>query len=153
MPSYTAIISWERRGAVFSDNQYSRAHRWIFDGGIEVPGSSSPHIVRVPMSQDAAVDPEEAFVASLSSCHLLWFLDHARQRGWIVERYEDKAVGVLARDGRGRLAMTRVTLRPAVTFSGRQPTRSELDALHHAAHEDCFIAASVRTEVICEPVV
>jgi organic hydroperoxide reductase OsmC/OhrA len=101
MSTYTAIVSWERRGAVFSDNQYSRAHRWIFDGGIEVPGSSSPHIVRVPMSQAAAVDPEEAFVASLASCHLLWFLDHARQRGWIVERYEDQAVGVLARDGLG----------------------------------------------------
>jgi organic hydroperoxide reductase OsmC/OhrA len=96
------------------------------------------------------VDPEEAFVASLSSCHLLWFLDHARQRGLVVERYEDQAVGVMTRNDRGKMWMSRVTLRPAVTFAGRQPEPAELAAVHHAAHEDCFIAASVRTEVRCE---
>ncbi len=150
MSEHAATITWERAGAVFSDNRYSRAHRWKFDGGVEVPGSSSPHVVRVPMSDPNAVDPEEAFVASLASCHLLWFLDHARQRGLVVERYADQAVGVMTRNEHGKLWMSRVTLRPAVTFAGRQPDRAELDALHQAAHEDCFIAASVRTEVRCE---
>jgi organic hydroperoxide reductase OsmC/OhrA len=150
MSNHTATVSWDRKGAAFSDNQYSRAHRWKFDGGMEVPASSSPFVVRVPMSDPAAVDSEEAFVASLSSCHLLWFLDHARQRGLVVERYEDQAVGVMSRNEHGKLWISRVTLRPAVTFAGRQPDRIELDALHNAAHEDCFIAASVRTEVLCE---
>jgi organic hydroperoxide reductase OsmC/OhrA len=150
MSRHSATITWNRNGAVFSDNRYSRAHRWQFDGGLDVPGSSSPHVVHVPLSDPAAVDPEEAFVASLSSCHLLWFLDHARRRSLVVERYEDQAVGEMTRNEQGRLWMSRVTLQPEVSFVGRQPDRAELDAIHHAAHEDCFIAASVRTEVRCE---
>lgn len=153
MSNHKATIHWERNGALFSDNKYSRAHRWLFDGGLEVPGSSSPHVVRVPLSDPSAVDPEEAFVASLSSCHLLWFLDHARQRGLVVERYEDHAVGVMSRNEHGKQWVSEVTLRPSVTFLGRQPDRAELDAVHHAAHEDCFIAASVKTQVRCEAVV
>lgn len=149
-----ATIAW-RRGAdaAFTDNRYSRAHVWRFDGGAEVRASSSPHIVPLPMSDPAGVDPEEAFVASLASCHLLWFLSLAAEQGWRVDAYEDAASGVLGRDAQGRLAMTLVTLRPRVVFGGAaQPTRDAVDALHERAHEACFIAASVRSEVRCEPV-
>lgn len=153
MSEYNVVTEWRREaGAAFLDNRYSRAHRWLFDGGIEVPASSSPHVVPVPMSVEAAVDPEEAFVASLSSCHMLWFLSLAAQQGFVVESYRDEAIGVLAKDGTGKLAMTRVTLRPAVRFSGEaQPDPGQLQALHHAAHEKCFIANSVKTELRCEP--
>ena len=153
MSTYQATIHWQRQGQTFSDNRYSRAHAWRFDGGITVPASSSPQVVALPMSDANAVDPEEAFVASLSSCHLLWFLDLARQAGWLVDDYQDDATGVLARRADdGKLAMTVVTLRPLVRFSGdRQPDAAEVQRLHHAAHEACFIANSVRTDVRCEP--
>jgi len=152
MAEHKATILWERDGAVFTDNRYSRGHTWQFDGGVEVPGSSSPHNVRTPLSVEAAVDPEEAFVAALSSCHMLVFLSLAAKRGVIVESYRDEAVGVLDKNVEGRQAITTVTLRPQVTFAGeRQPTASELDELHHKAHEECFIANSVKTEVRCEP--
>jgi organic hydroperoxide reductase OsmC/OhrA len=153
MSEYTAVVSWNRDGAVFSDNRYSRGHRWQFDGGIEVPASSSPTVVPLPLSVAAAVDPEEAFVASLSSCHMLQFLYLAAKRGFVVDRYRDAAVGTLAKDSAGKLAMTRVTLRPEVHFTGdRRPTAEEAFTLHHQAHEECFIASSVKTEVRCEPV-
>ena len=153
MSEYTAVVLWSRDGAVFSDNRYSRGHRWQFDGGIEVPASSSPTVVPLPLSVAAAVDPEEAFVASLSSCHMLQFLYLAAKRGLVVDSYRDAAVGVLAKDSAGKLAMTRVTLRPEVRFTGDQrPTADEALALHHQAHEECFIASSVKTEVRCEPV-
>ena len=154
MSEYTAEIVWERDPAQdFLGNRYSRRHLLRFDGGIEVPGSSAVSSVPLPMSDANAVDPEEAFVASLSSCHMLWFLSIAAKRKFVVDRYVDAAVGVMARNEQGKLAMTRVTLRPAVTFSGEHlPTRDELDKLHHKAHEECFIANSVRTEVLCEPV-
>lgn len=149
--NYTATIAWERGDAVFTDNRYSRRHLWRFDGGLEVPGSSSPHSVRVPYSDPGAVDPEEAFVASLSSCHMLWFLWLAASRGFVVDRYVDGAEGVMAKDERGRMAMTTVTLRPRVRFSApSQPTPEVYQALHHEAHEACFIANSVLTEVRCE---
>lgn len=152
MHVHSATIRWERGEAPFTDNRYSRAHRWRFDGGAEVAASSSPHVVPVPMSDAAAVDPEEAFVASLASCHMLWFLSLAAARGFRVDRYQDAAEGVMGRNEAGRMAITRVTLRPAVAFSGeRQPTPAELEALHHEAHERCYIANSVRTEVACEP--
>lgn len=151
MSEYTATVSWQRNGAVFTDNKYSRAHQWKFDGGAVVPGSSSPHSVRLPFSDASAVDPEEAFIASLSSCHMLWFLSLAARRGFVVDSYEDAAVGVLAKNADGKLAMTVVTLRPLTAFAGKQPTREELDSLHHQAHEECFIATSVRSEVRCEP--
>jgi organic hydroperoxide reductase OsmC/OhrA len=151
---YTVCVSWERGSAVFTDNRYSRAHTWKFDGGIEVPASSSPHVVRVPLSQEAAVDPEEAFVASLSSCHMLWFLSIAAQRGFRVDRYTDDAVGVMGRNAAGKLAMTRVTLRPHVVFSGdKLPAREAIQDLHTQAHDECFIANSVTTDVCCEPVI
>jgi organic hydroperoxide reductase OsmC/OhrA len=150
MARYVATISWERGDDRFSDNRYSRAHRWRFDGGAEVPASSSPHVVPLPLSDAAGVDPEEAFVAALSSCHMLWFLSIAAKRGLIVDRYEDEAEGILGEDERGRLAMTRVALRPRVSFHGTGPGEREEAAMHHAAHEACFIANSVRTEVVVE---
>ena len=150
---YRAVVEWNRNGARFTDNRYSRGHRWHFDGGVEVPASASPHVVPPPLSVAAAVDPEEAFVASLSSCHMLFFLSFAARDGFIVEDYRDEAVGIMARNDGGKLSMTRVTLHPRVRYGdGKRPTRAEEDALHHASHEECFIASSVRTEVACEPV-
>lgn len=152
MSTYTAEIRWRRGEQKFTDNRYSRAHEWRFDGGAVVPASSSPAVVPLPMSDASAVDPEEAFVASLSSCHMLWFLSIAAKRGHVVDAYADNASGVMTRNAAGKLAMTTVTLRPLVTFSGaKSPDRAALDALHHAAHEECFIAASIRSEVILEP--
>ncbi len=152
MSQYQAIVEWERRGAVFTDNRYSREHRWEFDEGVRVPASASPHVVPLPYSAAAAVDPEEAFVASLASCHLLWFLSLAAKRGFVVDSYRDAAVGVLGRDAEGKLAMLEVTLRPAVHFAGdRHPTEADLARLHHDAHGECFIARSVKTVVRCEP--
>lgn len=153
MSEHTAIVQWNREGAVFTDNRYSRGHRWVFDGGVEVPASSSPKVVRVPLSVEAAIDPEEAFVASLSSCHMLWFLSLSAKQGFVVDQYRDEAVGTIAKDAEGKFAMTQVTLRPDVRFFGdKQPAAAELAALHHEAHEQCFIANSVKTEVRCEPV-
>jgi organic hydroperoxide reductase OsmC/OhrA len=150
---YTAEIRWERGEAAFTDNRYSRAHLWRFDGGIEVPASSSPQVVRLPFSIEAAVDPEEAFVAALSSCHMLSFLYVAAKRGFRVDSYLDAALGALSKNSAGKLAMTSVTLHPKVAFSGdKRPSRAELDELHHQAHEECFIASSVNTDVRCEPV-
>ncbi len=153
MSEYQATIHWQRRDAAFTDNRYSRAHVWRFDGGVEVVASSSPQVVPLPMSSAAAVDPEEAFVASLASCHMLWFLSLAAARGLCVDHYDDAAIGVLAKNAEGRMAMTEVTLRPHVVFgAGTEPTRQALDELHQSAHEACFIAASVLTRVNCEPV-
>lgn len=153
MSHYTATIEWQRGDAAFGDHRYSRAHRWRFDGGLEVAASSSPQVVPVPMSDAAAVDPEEAFVAALASCHMLWFLDIAARAGHVVDAYTDAAEGVMAKNAAGKLAMTLVTLRPRVAFSGaRRPSEAELQALHHLAHERCFIANSVLTELRCEPV-
>jgi len=153
MSEHTARITWQRGDAAFTDNRYSRGHQWAFDGGVEVPASSSPHAVRLPYSVEAAVDPEEAFVASLSSCHMLTFLYLAAKAGLRVDSYDDHAAGVMGKDAGGKMAVTRVTLRPAIKFSGdRQPTSEELQQLHHRAHEECFIASSVKTVVTCEPV-
>lgn len=149
MGHYAVQISWNRReGETFSDNRYSRAHTWRFDGGVELPASASPQIVPLPLSREDAVDPEEAFVASLSSCHMLWFLSIAAERGYVVERYDDRAEGVLEKNHEGRLAITEVTLNPRVQFSGASTTTpAALRELHHLAHEKCFIAASVTTAV------
>lgn len=153
MAQYTAETIWLRGDQDFLGNRYSRRHTVRFDGGLEVPGSSSPHVVPVPWSDTSAVDPEEMFVASLSSCHMLWFLAFAAKRGFEVDSYRDAAVGVMEKNEQGKLVMSVVTLRPDIRFSGeRQPTRAELDQLHHRAHEECFIANSVRSEVRCEPV-
>jgi organic hydroperoxide reductase OsmC/OhrA len=153
MSRYTATVEWRRRDESFADGRYSRAHVWRFDGGAEVRASSSPQVVPVPFSDPAGVDPEEAFVASLSSCHMLWFLSLAAKKGFVVDSYLDEAVGVMAADAEGNLSIARVTLRPAVSFAGpRGPTPEELAELHHEAHQECFIARSVRTTVVCEPI-
>ena len=153
MSEYTVTVTWERGEQRFTDNRYSRGHTWAFDGGVQIPASSSPHAVPLPYSKADAVDPEEAFVASLSSCHMLWFLSIAAKRGFCVDSYADDAVGLMEKNPSGRLAMTRVTLRPKAIFSGeRLPTAAELQAMHHEAHEECFIANSVKTDVRCEPI-
>lgn len=153
MSDYSAEIRWERGGEDFLDGRYSRAHRLLFDGGAEVPGSASPHVVPPPLSDAAAVDPEELFVASLASCHMLWFLAIARKYGFRVDRYLDRPFGRMARNDEGRMAMTLVTLRPEVHFSGdKRPGPDEIRHLHHEAHEACFIANSVKTEVRCDPI-
>jgi len=146
---YTATVRWERGDQPFADQRYSRRHEWVFDGGAVVPASSSPHVLPAPMSDPAAVDPEEAFVAALSSCHMLWFLAIAAKRGFRIDSYVDDAVGVMGKDSAGRTAMTRVTLRPRIAFSGdRTPAPPDIDALHDEAHEKCYIASSVKTEVV-----
>jgi len=153
MAPYTAEILWLRGEQPFTDNRYSRRHLLRFDGGVEVPGSSSPHVVPLPMSDASAVDPEEAFVSSLSSCHMLWFLSIAARRKFRVDRYFDAAVGTMGKDSAGREAMLTVTLRPDVRFSGASiPTPEEIAEMHHEAHEECFLANSVKTELRCEPV-
>ena len=152
MASYTADLLWERGEQHFLSNRYSRRHLIRFDGGAVLAGSSSPHVVPLPWSDASAVDPEEAFVASLSSCHMLWFLSIAAKRGVCVDRYADAAEGVMARNAERRMAMTVVTRRPAVWFSGeRLPNAGDIAAMHHEAHEECFIANSVKTDVRCEP--
>lgn len=154
MPDFSATVHWQRGSQPFIDKRYSRRHEWRFDGGAVVTASSSPHAVRVPYSDASAVDPEEAFVASLSSCHMLWFLDIASRAGWVIDDYRDEALGVMASNGDGKLAMTLVTLRPAVKFGGEnKPDVAQLQALHREAHSECFIANSVKSEVRCEPVV
>ena len=151
MSSYVATVAWKRGDQVFTDGRYSRAHVWRFDGGLEVPGSASPHVVKPPLSDPSAVDPEEAFIASLASCHMLFFIAFARRGGFVLDAYEDEAEGVLAKDAEGKMAMTVVTLRPKVAFSGdKRPTEAEIDDLHHRSHEACFIASSVKSEVRLE---
>ncbi len=153
MSEYTAVIAWTRNGAPFTDNRYSRAHRWSFDGGVEVPASASPQVVPAPLSVREAVDPEEAFVAALSSCHMLWFLSIAAGRGFVVESYRDEATGVMQKNAEGKLAMTSVTLRPEIVFGGdERPTTVQHAVMHDEAHERCFIASSVRTVVHCEAI-
>lgn len=153
MAQYTAEVLWLRNEQDFISNRYSRRHLLRFDGGAEVAGSSSPHVVPLPMSDAAAIDPEEAFVASLSSCHMLWFLSIAAKRKFCVDRYFDAAVGTMGKNADGKFAMLVVTLKPEVIFSGeRVPTAEQIEHMHHEAHEECFIANSVKTEVRCEPV-
>ena len=152
MHTHPAQVLWQRGdGESFVDKRYSRRHLLRFDGGVEVVGSSSPQVVPLPMSEAQAVDPEEAFVAALASCHMLWFLSLAAAKGFCVDHYDDTADGLMARNGADRIAMTVVTLRPRVSFSGATvPTPAQLQALHHEAHESCYIASSVLTEVRCE---
>jgi organic hydroperoxide reductase OsmC/OhrA len=147
---YTATVSWQRGSSEpFTDNKYSRAHTWTFDGGVTVPASSSPLSVRLPLSRADAVDPEEALVASLSSCHMLTFLYLAAKQGHVVESYDDAAVGIMSKNERGKLFVSKVTLRPRIVFSGpRQPSAAELAQLHHHAHEECYIANSVKSDVV-----
>jgi organic hydroperoxide reductase OsmC/OhrA len=151
MHRYTARTAWSRDGATFSDNRYSRGHEWSFDGGVVVPASASPSIVPAPWSVAEAVDPEEALVASASSCHMLWFLSLAAKRGFVVDSYTDDAFGVMEKNAQGKLAFSRITLQPDVSFGGaRQPTEDEIAFLHHDAHAECFIANSLKCEIVVE---
>jgi organic hydroperoxide reductase OsmC/OhrA len=149
---YTATILWRRGEGDYHKGHYSRGHLWRFDGGVSVPASSSPSVVPMPWSVETAVDPEEAFVAALSSCHMLTFIDLARRAGFTVETYEDTAEGVMERLSAGRWWIAKVTLKPRIVFSGeRRPSAAELDDLHHKSHDACFIANSVKTEIVVEP--
>ena len=151
MSEYVATVEWRRDGQTFTDNCYSRVHEWRFDGGAVVWGSPAPTSVPPPMSDPTAIDPEEALVAAVSSCHMLFFLAFAAKAGLVVDRYRDDAVGVMSRDERGRMAITSVTLRPEIAVSGEQPAPETLDELHHRAHEACYIANSIRATVTIEP--
>jgi organic hydroperoxide reductase OsmC/OhrA len=152
MTDYHASITWQRDGAKFTDNRYRRLHTWTFDEGLDVPASASPHSVPLPYSEARAVDPEEALVAAVSSCHMLWFLSIAAKRGFVVERYADAPVGTLGMNAKGKEAITVITLRPEIAFGGeRRPTSSDIDAIHHEAHDVCCLANSVTAEVRCEP--
>lgn len=148
MSIYSATISWKREDQHFVDNQYKRAHKWEFDGGEIVRASSSPHVIPAPLSDPSAVDPEEAFVASISSCHMLWFLSIAAKRGYVVDHYEDKAEGVMGKDENNRFSIIEVTLRPNVIFDKKSsPDKDNNDQMHKQAHDKCFIANSVKTKI------
>ena len=152
MSSYTATVIWTRpEGAAFTDNKYSRGHEWRFDGNVTVPASSSPKVVPLPLSKADAVDPEEAFIASLSSCHMLFFLFYAAKAGFKIDRYEDEAIGEMGKNARGAMAMLKVRLRPKITWVGAPPSAEQLDKLHQRSHHDCYIANSVTSEIVIEP--
>ena len=151
MAAHTATVTWERGDQPFSDGKYSRRHRIDFDGGIGVDGSAAPSVVRPPMSAEDAADPEEMLVASLSMCHMLFFLDFARRGGFVLDSYVDHAEGVLGKDARGRMAVTKVTLKPVLTWSGeKHPTTDDIADMHHKSHEACFIANSFSGEIVIE---
>lgn len=148
MHLHTATVAWHRNGQAFTDNRYSRAHEWQFDGGVTVPASSSPLVVPLPMSDASAVDPEEALAAAAASCHMLFFLSLSARRGWVVDSYIDEAEAQMGKDDEGRPAITRIILRPAIRFAGTAPATDELESLHHDAHEQCFIANSLKAEIV-----
>ncbi|TQV76488.1 OsmC family peroxiredoxin [Aliikangiella marina] len=149
MSSYFAEIYWQRNSQDFLANEYSRGHEWRFDGGVTVPASASPHIVPLPWSVEENVDPEEAFAAALSSCHMLFFLSIASKRKIQVESYTDKAEAIMENNSQGKMVISKVILKPQIAFSGEKiPTQAEVDRLHHLAHESCFLANSVKCEVI-----
>lgn len=153
MANYIANVEWSRGQEIFVDNRYSRLHQIHFDGGAKLSASSSPHVVPVPYSDIAAVDPEEMFVASLSSCHMLWFLSIAAKAGFIVDKYTDNAEGKMEKNFSNKLIMSQVILKPHAVFSGHQlPSVADIIQMHHQAHDECFIANSVKTTVVCEPI-
>jgi len=148
MADHKATIRWTKSGDDFLKGRYSREHTWSFDGGCNVPASSSPSVVRAPFSNPAHVDPEEAFVASISSCHMLTFLHVARLAGFEIVSYEDEAVGHMTPNERGVPWVSTVTLNPKIAYAGdKRPTPEEEARLHHRAHDDCFISQSVKTDV------
>lgn len=152
MSEHTATIAWRRGADTFAKGRYSRAHEWRFDGGVVVSASASPDVVPLPWSDASAVDPEEGFVAALSSCQMLWFLSLAAGKEFVVDSYEDEAVGHMREIARDKLAITEVVLRPRVRFdTAHAADSSQVDALHHAAHERCFLANSVKTQIRIEP--
>ena len=149
MSEHKALIRWQCDTPDFLRGKYSRAHTWTFDGGVTVPASSAPSSVPVPLSNPANVDPEEAFVASLSSCHMLTFLWFALRGGFQVDSYEDEAVGVMTKNEQGKMWISKVTLHPKIVYGGdKRPEAGQEAELHHAAHADCFIANSVKTDVV-----
>ena len=151
MGKHFATIRWVASpGEDFAKGQYSRAHSWNFDGLANVAASASPHIVPMPWANPDAVDPEEGFVASVSSCHMLFFLDFARRAGVIVTSYDDEAEGEMERGSDGKTRITRITLRPKIAFADTPPTEEMLAELHHKAHEACFIANSITSEIVIE---
>jgi len=151
MSRHGCVVEWARGEAPFAGGKYSRAHRWRFDGGAEVPGSSSPHAVPLPWSDPQAVDPEEALVAAAASCHMLWFLSLAAEQGFVVDGYTDAAEAQLGPIGFGRQGILAIVLHPQVTFSGpRAPDDAAVRRLHEVAHERCYIANSLRSEVRVE---
>jgi organic hydroperoxide reductase OsmC/OhrA len=149
MSNYTATVRWSRNGDEgFAKGRYSRAHEWAFDGGTIVPASASPDNVPPGTADEAGVDPEEGFIAAIASCHMLFFIDYARRDGFVVDSYVDDAVGIMEKRGDGKIAVTKVTLRPRIAWGGdKRPTSDDVARLHHRSHEDCFIANSVNTEV------
>ncbi|HEV7698784.1 MAG TPA: OsmC family protein [Pyrinomonadaceae bacterium] len=150
MSSYNATITWKSDSAdTFTKNQYTRGHEWAFDGGVTVPASSSPHAVRVPFSVEAAVDPEEALVAAASSCHMLSFLWVVAKAGFVCDSYEDNAVGEMTTNEDGKQWISTITLDPQILWSGdKTPTAQELAHMHHEAHEICYIANSIKSEIV-----
>lgn len=152
MSKYFAQVQWEKANdEVYIDNKYSRGHTWSFDGGVTIPASSSPHVVPLPYSVEANVDPEEALVASLSSCHMLFFLSITAKNKLVVESYEDNAEGIMEKDAEGKVSMTKITLKPKVVFAEHtQPSYEFLEKMHHQSHEQCFIANSVKAEIVTE---
>ncbi len=149
MSEHKATISWKFSHGDFLKGKYSREHTWRFDGGLTVAASPSPSVVPAPWSNPANVDPEEAFVASLSSCHMLTFLYLASRQGFQIDGYVDEAVGVMTKNEKGVPWISLVTLHPRISYGGaRPPTPAEEEALHHSAHEQCFIANSVKTNVL-----
>lgn len=146
--AYTATILWQRGQETFTDRKYSRAHEWRFDG-LTVPGSSAPSVVKLPLSREDAVDPEEALIASLSSCHMLFFLDFAAKEGFRIDEYRDDAVGEMGKTDSGRTMMAKITLSPHIVFSGdKRPTAADILRLHQVAHEHCYIGNSLKTQVV-----
>lgn len=150
MTLHVAEIAWARGEAAFLDHGYSRAHVWRFDGGAEVPASSAPTSVAPPLSDPTAVDPEEALAAAVASCHMLFFLALAAKAGFVIDAYADRPEALLARDERGRMSVTRITLRPQIAWAGRPPGAEALAGLHEQAHRLCYIANSIRGEVVVE---
>ncbi|HMJ12093.1 MAG TPA: OsmC family protein [Polyangiaceae bacterium] len=151
MSEHKAVIRWELSGTDFCKGQYSREHVWAFDGGFEVPASPSPAVVRAPYSNAAHVDPEEAFVASIASCHMLTFLHLASKEAIEVTAYEDEAVGVMTKNERRVPWVSAVTLRPRIRYGARTPDPAQESRLHELAHEQCFISNSVKTAIVVEP--
>jgi organic hydroperoxide reductase OsmC/OhrA len=148
MSEHKATVSWKSSGADFAKGKFSRAHSWTFDGGLTVPASAAPNVVPAPYSDAAAVDPEEAFVASLASCHMLTFLFVAYRKGFVVESYSDAAVGVMTKNAEGELWISEVILNPQITYAeGKRPSYEDETQLHDGAHHHCFIANSVKTTI------
>lgn len=151
MSKHFATIRWfASPGEEFSKGQYSRGHSWNFDGLTNVAASASPHIVPMPWANPDAVDPEEAFVASAASCHMLFFLDFSRRAGLIITGYDDEAEGLMEKGADGKMRITRITLRPKIVWSGDAPGQAQIDELHHKSHEACFIANSITSEIAIE---